>query len=545
MIVINKSAALLLALVLSPWNFGSDSVAFVDSATTAEDNDVRQILPKQSDAAGKYRRLKKEKGTSTKRVKGDKKDPHEDRYDVVVVGSGVSGMSAAYELEKAGKNVLVVEAMERIGGRMFGAEVAPNQYVDYGGQWLGRTQNRFRDLLEELDIGIFVAPSPLDGMVSRVLFQDTVYDIRGTVGLGFPLPEESVTAELVAQGLNATDITEAISAYYKFMLLADATIDTGGFPTDPSLREYDGMTFGEFIRDNVKSDWGKFILSNYPRIDGADGPSSADETSLLHKMWCAKNFPVAEEYNKYLLHGGAGQVPGKIEERLTHKVLTGNPVVAIDQTGDEAVVRTLTGKEIYAMDGVIVAMPPVMANRITFKPPLPASYHQLAQHMPMGTVAKVLISYSSPFWRDNGQNGFDQAEVESGNMCSFTADSSDPRSGKGVMIIFISAEHYDILNAIKGDEARKAAVLADLAVFLGEDALAPESFHIADWPAEPFIQGSYAGYMTPLGWTRFGESLVEKFGMVSWAGTETSDSWPGYFEGGIQAGIRAANEVMA
>jgi len=543
MILINKSAALL-ALVLSPWNFGSDSVAFVDSATTAEDNDVKQILPKQSDAAGKYRRLKKEKGTPRKSAKVGKKDPHEDRYDVVVVGSGVSGMSAAYELEKAGKNVLVVEAMERIGGRMFGAEVAPNQYVDYGGQWLGKTHNRFRDLVEELDIGIFVAPKPILGRVSRVLFQDTVYNFTGSL-IGYPFPKDSVTTELVAQGLNETDINEASSVYNEFDLLANATIDTGGFPTDPSLREYDGMTFGEFIRDNVKSDFAKYVLSTYPQLNGAAGPSSADETSLLHKMWCAKNFPPTEDPEKYLLHGGAGQVPGKIEERLTHKVLTGNPVVAIDQTGDEAVVRTLTGKEIYAMDGVIVAMPPVMANRITFKPPLPASFHQLAQHMPMGTVAKALISYSNPFWRDNGQSGFIQTEVESGNMCGLSADSSDPRSGKGVIVILITAEHYDILNAIKGDEARKAAVLADLAVFLGEDALTPESFHIADWPAEPFIQGSYAGYMTPLGWTRFGESLVEKFGMVSWAGTETSDSWPGYFEGGIQAGIRAANEVMA
>lgn len=76
-------------------------------------------------------------------------------YDCIIVGSGLSGLIAARNLQRAGHQILVLEAQERIGGRMYGQEIAPNQYIDFGGQWVGPTQERFLALLDEYKIPRF------------------------------------------------------------------------------------------------------------------------------------------------------------------------------------------------------------------------------------------------------------------------------------------------------------------------------------------------------------------------------------------------------
>ncbi|HEY9867474.1 MAG TPA: FAD-dependent oxidoreductase, partial [Candidatus Obscuribacterales bacterium] len=82
-------------------------------------------------------------------------------YDCIIVGSGLSGLIAARNLHRAGHQILVLEAQDRIGGRMYGQQIAPNQYIDFGGQWVGPTQDRFLALLDEYKIPRF--PSPLEG----------------------------------------------------------------------------------------------------------------------------------------------------------------------------------------------------------------------------------------------------------------------------------------------------------------------------------------------------------------------------------------------
>ena len=206
-----------------------------------------------------------------------------------------------------------------------------------------------------------------------------------------------------------------------------------------------------------------------------------------------------------------------------------------------AVVKTLSGKS-YTAKHIVIAMPPAISARIIFDPALPAMRQQLNQHYPMGTVVKLLIRYESPFWRQENRSGFGTVDASSG-LLMFYADSTDPKSKDGVIVSLISGSQYDQFAAIS-PPYRKAAVLDELAMYLGPKAKFPTAFDYADWPAEQFVQGSYAGYLPPLAWTRFGPSLVEPHGAVHWAGTEASPKWPGYFEGAIIAGKNAAEEIL-
>jgi monoamine oxidase len=213
-------------------------------------------------------------------------------------------------------------------------------------------------------------------------------------------------------------------------------------------------------------------------------------------------------------------------------------VVKISQ--DQAGVEVTTGKNSYKARFVIVAMPPYLSGRINYDPPLPATRQQLTQRFPMGTLAKILISYESPFWREKGLAG-----VGMGNSkwIELFADSSDPRSGKGVIATFVMGDRYHRWQVLTETE-RRSAILSDLAAYLGEQALLPTSFDVLDWPANPWVGGGYAAFLPPGVWTNFGDAIASPVGRIHWAGTEIAERWPGFFDGAVRTGEAAAEAVI-
>jgi len=231
-----------------------------------------------------------------------------------------------------------------------------------------------------------------------------------------------------------------------------------------------------------------------------------------------------------LIHGGAGQIPIKIAEELGERVHLGEPALSIEQ--DEHFVKVKTPKEKYFSKFVIVAMPPHLAGKITYNPPLPALRNQLTQRVPMGSLAKLLISYQMPFWRNQGLSGIGIGNCQWIELC---ADSSDPTTGIGVIAAFVAGDRYRkwiLLNA----KERKKAVLLDLANYFGQSALTPITYDEVNWPAEEYTGGAYAGFMPPGVWTNFGSALTTPVGRIYWSGTEIAEKWPGFFEGAIQTG---------
>src|ERR1700722_854803 len=97
-------------------------------------------------------------------------------YDCVVIGGGLSGLIAARNLHRSGKSVLVVEARDRIGGRMYGRRLASGQWIDFGGQWVGPTQHRILALLDEYGVRRF--SSPAHGR-TVLLFNGDRHEFRG------------------------------------------------------------------------------------------------------------------------------------------------------------------------------------------------------------------------------------------------------------------------------------------------------------------------------------------------------------------------------
>lgn len=446
-------------------------------------------------------------------------------YDCIVIGGGLSGLVAARNLHRAGHQVLLLEARDRIGGRMYGQRLESGQWIDRGGQWVGPTQTRFLALLDEYGVRRF--PSPAQGK-TVLLFNEQRYEFNGFFQ-GFYEGEIPAIPE--------ADWRDATQAWERFQVLSQALPQ--GHPTQGDRYQHlDRDTFARWIDDNTQTEFGRWYFSYMARVVGFLGPAEPHQVSLLHVLWGQNCAPQSEHPEAELLHGGAGQIPEKIADELGDRIHLSEPVLSIDQS--ETGVEVETRQNRYAAKFVIVAMPPHLTGKIHYNPPVPSLRQQLTQRIPMGTCIKILVSYDTPFWREQGLAG-----IGLGNRpwIELFADSSDPETGKGVIATFVVGDRYGRWQVLN-DSDRRGAVLSDLAAYLGEQALSPVTYDEVDWPSDPWTGGGYAAFMPPGVWTSFGDALTAPVGRIHWAGTEIATRWPGFFEGAVQTGEAAATVIQ-
>lgn len=272
-------------------------------------------------------------------------------YDCIVVGAGLAGLIAARNLHRSGRNVLVIEAQDRIGGRMYGRYLPSGQWIDRGGQWVGPTQDRFLALLDEYGVRRF--PTPAEGR-KVLVFDGKRYEFDGFFQ-GFPEGEPP--------GVSEEEWRDATEAWERFEELAE-TLPSGHPRRDNQTQKLDSETFARWIEDNTQTAFGRWYFSYMSRAVGYLGPAEPSQVSLLHVLWGNNCAPQSEHPEAELLHGGAGQIPDQIAAELGEQIRLEEPVLRInhDNTGIE--VETIKGR--FAAKVAVVAMPPHLAGRISY-----------------------------------------------------------------------------------------------------------------------------------------------------------------------------------
>jgi monoamine oxidase len=204
-------------------------------------------------------------------------------------------------------------------------------------------------------------------------------------------------------------------------------------------------------------------------------------------------------------------------------------------------VETIADGHSIASQRVIVAVPPTLAARITYSPPLPALRDQLTQRVPMGSVIKAVAVYHEPFWREEGLDGLaldpDGAVIE-------MHDGSPNDASVGIIVAFAEGRGGRAMSEVPETERRRV-FLETFERFFGSRAASPRAYIEKDWSADPWSRGCYGGHLGAGVWTEFGPALRRPCGRIHWAGTETAERWSGYMDGAVRSGERAAREVLA
>jgi monoamine oxidase len=438
--------------------------------------------------------------------------------DVIVIGAGLAGLRAARDLVAQGRSVILIEAKDRVGGRLK-AETVAGRVVDVGGQWVGARHTELRGEAERLGVATY----------QQYASGKTVMQLLGKlVHFTGEVPKMPVLALLELARLQKRWDREM------------RTIPADAPWTAPKAKEWDAITLESWIMANLHTKAAREFARLVPR--GA----WAVEALQVSYLWFLDALRSGDGLG-YLMaveggaldakfEGGMHQIARRMAEELGDRVILGAPVRKIAQNEDGVRVETAKGE--FAARFLIVAAPPGPIARIVFEPTLPAARDGLQQRMPMGTIIKAVVAYAEPFWRKQGFSGQVATDDDTLGIVMDDVQSVSPP----ILLCFIEGRHAIAMSAA-GKEARKEEVIASLVRFFGPEAANPIGYDDNDWMAEPYTHG-YVGHMPPGVMTRFGHALREPCGRIHWAGTETATEWAGYIEGALRSGIRAAKEVL-
>ncbi|WP_208029385.1 flavin monoamine oxidase family protein [Rhabdothermincola sediminis] len=445
--------------------------------------------------------------------------------DVVVVGAGLAGLSAARRLRRSGREVLVVEARDRVGGRTLSRDVGEGVVLDLGGQWVGPGQDRVLALVAELGLSSFPTWTSGDSLAG---IGPTLARFRGSV----PKLPPHVLADALQAQLRLDRLARKVPLDRPWAA--------------PKAPAWDSMTFESWIRRSARTAGGR----EYFRII-AEAVFAADASSfsLLHAL---AYIHAGQGVDRLIgtrggaqqdrLDGGAQQLAIGLATELDERIRLGHPVRRIDHgtdVGPGGGVRVVADGLTVRARRAIIAVPPTLAGRIAYSPPLPADRDQLTQRMPAGAVIKCQVLYDEPFWRHDGLNG---QVATSQPPVKVTFDNSPPGGSPGVLLAFVEGRAAVELGRVSSAELR-AEVVESLARFFGNRARRTVEFVAHDWQAEEWTRGCYGAHLPPGVLTQFGPALRRPVGPIHWAGTETALVWTGYMEGAIESGERAAREV--
>ncbi|MFE4226474.1 flavin monoamine oxidase family protein [Arthrobacter sp. NPDC056886] len=447
--------------------------------------------------------------------------------DVVVVGAGPSGLTAARELKKAGLSVAVLEARDRVGGRTW-TDTIDGAMLEIGGQWVSPDQTALLGLLEELGLQTY----------SRYRDGESVYigaDGKRTLYSGDTFPVGETTA---AEMDKLTALLDSLAA----------EIGAEEPWAHPKARELDTISFHHWLRQNSTDEEacnniGLFIAGGM-LTKPAHAFSALQAVLMAASAGSFSNLTDEDFILDKRVVGGMQQVSLLQAAELGGDVVLDSPVRTINWAEDASGgyrVTAVSERATVNARFVIMAVPPNLYSRVSFNPPLPRRQHQMHQHQSLGLVIKVHAVYSSPFWREEGLSG---TAFGAGAIVQEVYDNTNHEDPRGTLVGFVSDEKADAMFELSAEERRRA-ILESIASFLGEKALDPEVYYESDWGSEEWTRGAYAASYDLGGLHRYGKDQLKPVGPIYWSCSDLAAEGYQHVDGAVRMGQITAARIVA
>jgi monoamine oxidase len=438
-------------------------------------------------------------------------DPPRVGKSIVVIGAGMSGLACAYELKKAGYDVRLFEATNRVGGRVRSVgDFLKGRNVEFGGELIGSNHPTWVAYKEQFKLEFHDVSDNKEKCFNPFVLGGKVLGKDECKALDDECDEAFKKLDAEATGVNVDEPW-----------------------LTPNAKALDKRSTAEWLQKLEASANAKLVLG----IEFyANNGQALNKQSYLGNLTQIQGGGGAEKYREesevYRCKGGNQKLAQTLAKEIGDRVFLEVPVRQIDQKDSGAVVTCKDGRVIEC-DDVVLAVPPSVWNKITFNPGLPAG---LAPQM--GVDVKYFVVQKKRIWDQEG--AFSQYAMGDG-MVSMTWEGTDAQDGDGeyCLVAFSGAQAAEACRALKGKELDAAYAKELEAMLPGFKANCSDKTAFMNWPDEPWTKASYS-FPAPGEVTTVGPMLRKGFGRIHFAGEHACYKFVGYMEGALNAGAALA-----
>ena len=443
--------------------------------------------------------------------------------DVLVVGAGLSGLYAARLVRRAGFTVKVLEARDRVGGRVLSQRLTGDSSVDLGAQWIGPGQRRMHALANEYGLK----------MIATHTLGDAVFGVGG----GFRRMPGNTSPMSWMGKLDAFQLGWKIDRIAKKLSVTEPW-------RHPQAESLDSVSFAEWVKDEAFTEEARSYWLYIVESGMCANPDDFSTLEVAQQVATLGGLGRLETAEQEFFAAGAQTIAQRLADELGGRVQLQAPVRALRHEGsDDRVIRATTDCGEFLGRRVILAIPPQLVKAISFDDDLSRQVHHDEEKLVLGQVVKSIVVYDRAWWRDAGLSG--TADTP-GEQISFLVDTSNKAGRPGILVALATGPHAESLSQMD-DETSKAAVMSHVQRVLGgygDSLTQPRNFFSMDWTSEPWSLGGYASRQTVGQWTAQKDTLAASRGPIHFAGTETATEWRSYMEGALQSAERASGEVL-
>ena len=450
-------------------------------------------------------------------------DPQTRDADLVVVGAGLAGLSAARAASAAGVEVVVVEARERVGGRVLNEDIGDGNVVEVGGQWIGPTQDRLAALAAELGVGTF--PTYAGGQ-NVIEYSGSLRRYTGTIPRINPLVLLDV--ERAQRRLDKLAKRVPLDAPWEA----------------PNAERLDGQTAATWMRRNLATRPGRMLLELAIEAVWAAQP---EDMSLLHVLFYIHSaggldmlFDTEGGAQQDRFVGGSQLVPIRMAEQLSEeRLILGAPVRTLrhgprrrDRGGRR---RDRQRQARDPRDRAHARRPHLLR---------PAPRRAFATSSPSACRSARSPSAWPSTTSPSGATRACRARARATPAPPSSPSTTHRRTGRPASCSASSRAAGRASSAASRPPSAATAVVDGFARLFGPRAARPDAYVERLWAEEEWSRGCYGCHMPTGAWTAYGPALREPIGPIHWAGAEYATVWNGYMDGAVRSGELAAAQAL-